>query len=54
MDQNYQPQQPNQQYNNGYGNNNGYQNNGGFQNNGVINVISFIFYFMAGMCSAMM
>lgn len=33
MDQNYQPQQPNQQYNNGYGNNNGYQNNGGFQNN---------------------
>ena len=32
MDQNYQPQQPNQQYNNGYGNNNGYQNNGGFQN----------------------
>ena len=27
MDQNYQPQQPNQQYNNGYGNNNGYQNN---------------------------
>ena len=130
MDQNYQPQQPNQQYNNGYGNNNGYQNNGGFQNNNggfqngfgngnmppkpdnnmvlailvtlccclplgivgivkasqvnslymagqyqaavasaadakkwsmiglisglVINVLSFIFYFMAGMCSAMM
>ena len=30
MDQNCQPQQPNQQYNNGYGNNNGYQN--GFGN----------------------